>query len=281
MNVEIFYFTGTGNSLALAKDISEKTEGTLTPIASLLDKSIVTTEAEVIGIIFPVYYGEPPMIVKEFVKKLSNLKNKYVFAVCSYGGAASASFKVLRNIIHSKGGKLSAIYGIHMPQNAFYKRNENHQKIYAAWKKKLEFIVNNTKKKAKASYYSNFLIELLFIPLHPFLIKPVCQRSFAKQLNMPPDSKFDLLVRRMDEGFRINETCNGCGICSRVCPVGNIKISNEKPVWQNHCENCLACYNWCPNKAIQGGITSKDYFYKHPEIKIVEILNQKEKIKRE
>jgi len=49
--------------------------------------------------------------------------------------------RILRRIIRSKGGELSAAYGIHMPQNAFHKPRENYQEIYAEWKKKLELIV--------------------------------------------------------------------------------------------------------------------------------------------
>lgn len=273
MSTDIYYFSGTGNSLVVARDISEKIEGRLIPIASLMDKKVITTDSDVVGIVFPVYYGEPPVIVKEFAKRLKNLEHKYIYAVCTYGGAASASFRVLRRIIRSNGGELSAVYGIHMPQNAFYKQRENHQRIYSEWRKKLQLIVKNTTTKAKCSFYSNIFIELLFIPMHPLLIKPICQRSFAKQLNMPSESKFDLLIRLMDKGFYSNEKCNGCGICSKVCPVRNINISNNKPIWQNHCENCLACYNWCPNKAILGGITSKGYYYKHPDIKISEMMH--------
>lgn len=275
MSIEIYYFSGTGNSLAVAKDIAEKAGGTLIPIASLLDKKMITTDADVIGIVFPVYYCELPIIIKEFAMKLENLKQKYIFSVCTYGGAASASLRILKRIIRSKGGELSAAYGIHMPQNAFYKPGENRQKIYSAWKKKLGLIVNNIKSQAKGMFYSNIVLELLFVPIHLILIKPVCRKSFSKQLNMPYNSRFEELIHMLDKGFSTNIKCSGCGICSKVCPVGNIKIIDEKPVWLNYCENCLACYNWCPNKAIQGGISSKDYYYNHPEVKISEIMNQR------
>lgn len=244
MRTEIYYFSGTGNSLAVAKDIAEKTGGILIPIASLLDKKMITTDADVIGIIFPVYYGDPPIIIKEFAGKLENLQQKYVFAVCTYGGAAMASLRILRSIIRSNGGELSAAYGIHMPQNSFYKPRENHQEIYSGWKNKLELIVNNIKAKAKGIFYSNIVLELLFVPIQPIFIRPICKKSFIKQTNMPPNSKIEELVRMMDISFSSNEKCNGCGICSKVCPVSNIKINDNKPVWLHHCETCLACYNW-------------------------------------
>jgi len=275
MSIEIYYFSGTGNSLAVARDIAEKTGAVLIPIASLRDRKQITTEADVIGIIFPVYYGELPIIVKEFAEKLVNLEHKYIFSVCTYGGAAMASLKILGSILRSQGGGLSAAYGVHMPQNSFFKPRENRWKIYSAWKKKLEQIVKNTLDKTKGLFYSNYLLELLFVAIQPILIRPICKKSFIKQTNMPAETRIEELVRTMDIGFETNENCDGCGICSKVCPVDNIIIYDNKPVWMHHCETCLACYNWCPNRAIQGSITSKDYYYRHPNIEISEIIKQR------
>jgi len=280
MSMEIYYFSGTGNSLSVAKDITEKAGGVLIPIASVVDKKMIVSNAEVIGIIFPVYYGELPIIVKEFAERLENLQQKYVFAVCTYGGAAMASLRVLRSILRTKGGELSAAYGVHMPQNSFFKPKEDHQKLYSAWKKKLDTIVNNISAGTRGLFYSNTLLELLLIPIQPIFIRPMCRKAFARQTNMPADTRIEELVRMMDINFSTNEKCNGCGCCSKVCPVNNIKINDNKPVWLHHCETCLACYNWCPNKAIQGGITSKGYYYRHPGIEISEIMRQKDNVTR-
>ncbi|MHB8132147.1 MAG: EFR1 family ferrodoxin [Mobilitalea sp.] len=275
MSTEIYYFTGTGNSLFVAKDIAEKTGAVLIPIASLKDRKSIITDADIIGIVFPVYYGELPIIIDKFVRKIEGISGKYIFAVCTYGGAADASLRILKRIIRSSGGVLSAAYGVHMPQNAFLKPKENHQKLFMEWKKKLEFIDKNTKAKAEGVFYSNVLLELLFIPIHVFLIKPVMNKHFRRISNLPPNLKTEEHMHAMDMNFKTNEDCNGCGTCSKVCPVDNIIISDSRPTWLHHCENCLACYNWCPNKAIQGGMSTKDFYYHQPEIKITEIMEQK------
>ena len=102
MNIEIYYFSGTGNSLIVAQDIAEKIKGKLIPIASSIEKSIITTNADVIGIIFPVYYVDIPIIIKKFAEKLNNINNKYIFAVCTYGGGVGNSLKSLNQMLLSK-----------------------------------------------------------------------------------------------------------------------------------------------------------------------------------
>lgn len=83
--IEVYYFTGTGNSLATAKHLSEKLNAKLTPIALLLKGSRIETDAEVIGLVFPIYGQKAPKIIASFVEKLPNLDSKYVFAVATYG----------------------------------------------------------------------------------------------------------------------------------------------------------------------------------------------------
>ena len=85
MNIGIYYFSGTGNSLYVAKDIAAKTGGTLFPIASIMDCDVIKIDAEVIGMVFPVYYNELPLIIKRFTEKLDNIEHKYIFAVCTFG----------------------------------------------------------------------------------------------------------------------------------------------------------------------------------------------------
>ncbi|MHB1377223.1 MAG: hypothetical protein ACYCXB_07365 [Candidatus Humimicrobiaceae bacterium] len=55
MNTEIYYFSGTGNSLAVARDITKKADGKLISIFSVLDKKSINTDADTLGIVFPVY----------------------------------------------------------------------------------------------------------------------------------------------------------------------------------------------------------------------------------
>jgi len=153
MAVEIYYFSGTGNSLVVARDIAERTNGQLTSIQSIIDKEGIEPSAEVVGIIFPVYYatndcGIPP-IVGRFVSKLQRISSKYLFAICTCGDMPGTTIENLRKAIHSRGGELAAGFTMKMANKTL--QQEKQQKMSVNQKKKLEAIGEfvATRKKGK------------------------------------------------------------------------------------------------------------------------------------
>jgi ferredoxin/flavodoxin len=277
MSVVIYYFTGTGNSLFVAKDIAEKLGAELIPIASAVRQEAVRTDADVIGIVTPVYYGELPVIIKDFAQKLDNVGGKYIFAVCTFGGSAGYSLKILRSIIESGGGELSATCGVHMPQNSFSKPWEKNSILYAGWKKKVNRFVGKVNKRTKGHFFRNYLHVAIFMPIDYIVkrMKPQYRKSFAERSGASDELSTDELIRLNDARHKVNDKCTGCGICAKICPVDNIEMRDGSPVWLHNCENCLACYNWCPVRAIEGTIAAEGYFYRHPDIGVTEIMAQK------
>lgn len=76
-----------------------------------------------------------------------------------------------------------------------------------------------------------------------------------------------------DKKFFVQETCNRCGLCEKVCPVQNIRLVDGRPAWQHHCEQCMACLQWCPQEAIQfGKATIGRRRYRHPEFKAADFM---------
>jgi ferredoxin/flavodoxin len=274
MSTVIYYFSGTGNSLYVAKDIAAATSGTLIPIASLIKQEAVNPDADVIGVVYPVYYGDLPKIIREFAAKLENIGDKYIFAVCTFGGSAGDSLKTLRSIINSRGGRLSATYAIHMPQNAFYKFWEKHEPLYRNWRKKIRKVAGNTAARKRGAFFSNYLFDIIFKAIQVY-VEPKYKPAFIKLSGASPELSLDELIRLNDTSFSVTDKCTGCGLCVKVCPVDNIELVEKKPVWRHKCQNCLACYNFCPVKAIRSGITAKDYYYRHPDISAKEIMRQK------
>ena len=286
MSGEVYYFSGTGNSLAVARDIAVKINGDLIPIASVVDQESIRTDAEMVGIVFPVYYvglRNLPLIVQRFAMKLENIDAKYIFAVCTYGGGSGPTLKLLDGILRSRGGRLAAGFGVQMPQNAFDKPFENREKLVTAWKrKKLEAICEHVNAKRPGRLDTDgpvsrlvitFLVSIMGISLfRPFFIRPIYRSAGCPaDLNLP----FAEVMPLLDRSYHVDGNCSGCGICTKVCPVHNIKMVDGKPAWQHHCENCLACINWCPQKAIHGYAELPNRRrYHHPGVKLADMTRQ-------
>jgi flavodoxin len=117
MDSEIYYFSGTGNSLAVARDIAGKINAQLFSIPDLMAKGRFTTQSDTLGFVFPVYQGNLPLIIYRFIGKLHNLGNKYIFAVCTFGDSPGISMEYLDKAVQARRGKLAIGYGVHMPYN--------------------------------------------------------------------------------------------------------------------------------------------------------------------
>jgi flavodoxin len=117
MSMDIYYFSGTGDSLAVARDIAAKTGARLLSIPSVIDRESVTSEAEAVGMVFPVYHKGIPLILRRFVDRMEGLEAKYLFAIYTYGDTSGFAVRDLRRLIHSRGGQLATGFGVHMPYN--------------------------------------------------------------------------------------------------------------------------------------------------------------------
>jgi flavodoxin len=107
----IYYFSGTGNSLALARDIADRTNADPIPIASVVDRERIEVETDWLGLVFPLYIGfngGVPAIVERFFDKLEGVEGRYVFALVSFGIFKGGVIGELGRMLRSRGVKLAA-----------------------------------------------------------------------------------------------------------------------------------------------------------------------------
>ena len=262
MNTELYYFSGTGNSLVVARDIAKKIDGKLISIPVVMDKETIKTDADVLGIVTPTYYMRVPGIVERFIGKLTNLESKYVFTIVTVGGIAGGILDRLSEAISLRGGSLAAGFVVRMPANYIHAADAPplflQKNMFGKWEKKADKIADYVLKRMSGRTEKfNPLMTLLF------------SRSIEKQY-LRGDSNPDI-----DKNFWTDDKCNGCSICVKVCPVSNIEMVEDRPVWQHHCEKCLSCIQWYPEEAIQfKNVTLKRKRYHHPYVKLSDMLKR-------
>lgn len=101
MKTEIYYFSGTGNSLVVAKDIARRTNGKLISIPTMMDNYTIQIDADIIGIVFPTYYepyGGVPLIVRKFARKLEKINSKYLLPSAHMGVVLSKLLTVWKKL---------------------------------------------------------------------------------------------------------------------------------------------------------------------------------------
>jgi len=256
----------------------------------MMDSECITADADVMGLVFPVYHTSIPLILKRFVGKLANLDGKYIFGVCTCGDSPGLAIGHLAGLIQARGGQLAAGVAVNMPYNyitpsfvpkgflsSFTLREigvEKQQALFAGAQKRVEHIAAcvNARKSGTYETSSDILTRLAdFLNLKETLGKSVWLRIAG----VHEGTELSFLESRqlMDRGFHADESCTGCGICSRVCPVRDIEMVGDRPVWQHRCEQCFACLQWCPQEALQfGRNTSGRKRYHHPGVKLADML---------
>ena len=121
MKTVIYYFTGTGNSLAAARKIAGALgDCEVVPIASFANTAgAVAPQIDRVGIVCPVYFAGLPAMVASFAERLDLAKANYVFSVVTHGGGGgSAALRQLDGILKEKAGRgLDAGFAVSMPGN--------------------------------------------------------------------------------------------------------------------------------------------------------------------
>ena len=102
------------------------------------------------------------------------------------------------------------------------------------------------------------------------------QRTPFDLVQGPISGAFLRRVHGEGANFNAADSCSGCGLCSAVCPAGNISIEAAKPRWKDACELCLACYGFCPTGSVRhAGIKAGKGRYLNPGVTAADMGAQK------
>lgn len=258
----IFYFSGTGNSLYVAKMIGNEQNEKIVSISDEMKRGKNIYEYnlkddEKIIFVYPIYAWAPPKMVTEFVSKIKfkNYQNNYTSSIATCGADIGNSNKLFNKVLGANGLKLNSGFSIPMPNNYIImgdvdtKIDENNKLEKA--KDKIKYINNIITNKEKSIYE----LDKGHFPILTYVVNPLF-------------NKFALDTKN----FHVTDECSKCGICEKICNSNCIKLE-DKPKWYGNCTQCLACISYCPNRAIQyGKSTHNKGRYTNPYIDIKDMI---------
>ena len=272
----IFYFSGTGNTKWAASKLAAATREDLISIAPYmraddsshnLAEPFILKENERLGFVFPVHGWRVPKLVREFISKMKILrepsdasaenkakaddclKNRpFAYCVCTAGDSIGLTIENLNEVISLNPSlqalgitEVSSSYSLIMPESyiglPFMDVDPKEREI---------------RKKENAAQELAVVCEEIFDRKEGIsrLVKGPIPWFFTKVVG-----GFFENVLITDKRFHVEkDRCVKCGICTNVCPVGDIKGGHgEYPVWLHHkdCLTCFTCYHHCPHHAIE------------------------------
>jgi ferredoxin len=264
----IYVYGSTGNSLWIGRRIAALLEAAvgvrdvrLHSIPALMKQGSWSIEGDTVGFVFPCYYGSAPRIVGDFIQGSTQLSTRYSWGVVSAGGNTGLSLSSLDNTLKSVGGARldygrsvllisnymnGWYYSLIMPKPAKLEKRFRHAERVC--QETARAILNRQAHRDKENVLGFHI---------PRFLSPA---RYVKD------------TRAWDGEFSTADACTGCGTCVRACPVGNIALNKGKPMFAHRCERCMACMQFCPNRAlfIKGKPMDK-FQYHHPQIDLKDL----------
>ncbi len=269
---ELYYFSGTGNSLHAARELQKRLpEARLIALVGLLGQDTVKTDAKTVGFVFPLHLTTSPIPVREFFRKIDLSSAGYVFALVTRGGSQSIG---VDKILKKRGHGLDALFFLNMADNDPKMKSfklataEELERIEAALQADLDVVAQRIARREKVGPEDDSPPQ----PLSPAM-------GFFARLGLAIADRLPL-----EESFYTDEKCTGCGTCEEVCPSGKIAMVNGEPAWTKDagCYMCFACVDFCPEAAVQiasnrmkKSYTTVNARYHHPDITPEDIAAQK------
>jgi len=250
---KIYYFSGTGNTFWSAQKIAEKisagSDGADVQLVNMgmeAQKKEIILEADALVFLFPAYAYGAPVLVRRFIKR-AVLKTSHISVFTTFGSSPGGALAEVARILKRKNA--APVYYGRIPSV------ENYIVIFGTQKpdvikKRLEMqrIATDEAAAAVAQKLTNRIWT--FRPISAFIA-----------------ALFSLGIKLFYKWYKVNEDCDGCRICERLCPVNAITMRDNKPVFSRKCEHCQGCINWCPKRAINYlNIHSDTPRYNHPEV---------------
>ncbi|MDR2395262.1 MAG: EFR1 family ferrodoxin [Endomicrobium sp.] len=246
--VDIYFFTGTGNTFLAASKIAQilESKNYKVSVSDIAESEAASINlSHIIGIGFPIAFWNTFPIVKNFINTLPNTENATkVFIFTTMGDSSLNAASNFGHVLKNKGYKLIGASSFLMPNNfiAVQKESKNIEKREKAYKQLQTFAKSLTDTDIKP-VKTNFFFKLCFV-ITNFITDRWKGKLFQKIV------KFKIQKKK----------CIKCGLCAKICPAKNIDFNGTYPTFKaQNCQICMRCISYCPQKAIKSVLIRKTY----------------------
>ena len=244
----IYYFSATGNSRHVANRLAESLNESVTPVLDVLDLGIKVDDRMIL--VYPNYCGGVPSVIREFLQKniFQISKDAKLILVITYGNNTGASASIASKYFKKNTGRIfDAMYSVKMPDNWTPVFDLTNAEEVAEINRKADEEINGIIRKIKMGIDGDHVNDKLGKFME--VVYPGFYKTLSKTSHL-----------------HVEDTCIGCGLCSKNCPVNAIEMVSGKPAWtKKNCVMCLGCLHRCPKFAIQYDDKTKDHGqYLHP-----------------
>ena len=241
----IYCYSGSGNCLHIAKTIARELGNTDIVMMRKAPAILNTTGAKTVGFVFPCYAGGLLGEYEKFVKQLSTRYSTYTYAVVSYAGYPGVGLSRINKIV---------------PLD-YWAKISHHCSCIWLFPHQLMLPAMSVDKAQKRS--EKLAREVATdVKARKEILEPVP----ANRLNEIETRLWPKLATLKAKKFTVSDACIGCGQCERLCPKGNITITDGKAQIGKNCIGCLSCLQYCPKEAIAIGQPEKRERYHNPDV---------------
>ena len=239
----VFYFSGTGNSQLAAKQIAAELEDELVCINECLKKGEKKTFHSERPLVFvaPIYAWRVPHVVERWICVNQFEGNHNAYFVLTRGGGTQGNAAAYAAKLCAEAGLIyRGLASVQMPENYIALSVAPSESECASMIARARPAFSEIARQIGRG--------------EPFPKTPV---TLGGRFISGPFNPLYYRFYIKDKGFTVSEACVSCGKCARRCPLNNIDMTDEKPVWKGNCTHCMACICGCPTEAIEYKSISK------------------------
>jgi Pyruvate/2-oxoacid:ferredoxin oxidoreductase delta subunit/flavodoxin len=243
MRIDIFYFSGTGNTAWVVRRLAERLtalgdEVTAMSCEKVSPSDVDPAACDVLGFAFPVFASFAPPVVRSFLRSLPPGEGKSLFAVVTAGYAAGDTAWYATKPLLGRGYNPFLLCNVIVANNFYIPPMD---------------VLPVTPPERLPARLERAGIKVAQIA------QRIHQCGTHKEGIGVPGRLLGVLQRLAGEGFEsrifrpfyVDGDCTRCGWCVRHCPAGNIEMTEDGIRFLDCCHLCVRCYSFCSARAIQ------------------------------